>query len=163
MKKYLWIIVLLFVVIGTPNAYATSYTATFTCAGSCVGGTPTAPDVSFPSPTTITESWDGFTATFALSAPDLPSDMYLFFNDAFPDSATTFTYTLQILDTTDGTPPDGVFATGQLGTSQSVGAFDSGTLSFSAGSGGTPEPATWIYAITAVGFLGLVLIKLKAL
>jgi hypothetical protein len=178
-KKYLLIIALLFVVIGTPCAHATPTTftyvfqifdatslnlngvtasfqtgtsqtvdnafdtgtltfaparpagsgfstPTFTCDDplGCAGGTPTAPDVMFPSPTTITETWNGFTVTIPLSGadathpfPDAPGDMYSFVNVAFSDSPT---------------------------------------------SGVTPEPATWIYAITAV-LLGVLLTKLKVL
>ena len=166
MKKYLLIIALLFVVIGTPCAHATATTFTydfqifditsgnldgvtasfqtgtsqtvdgafdtgslaFTPAGSgfstptftcdfpgCAGGTPTALNVMFPSPTTIAETWNGFTATFALSAPDAPGDSYSFQNFAISDSGAA-----------------------------------------------APEPATWIYAITAV-LLGLLLTKLKVL
>ena len=160
MKKYLLIIALLFVVIGTPCAHATAttftyffqivdttsgnvngasasgqtgtsqtvdafdtgtlafatagsgfFTPTFTCDFVCSGGTPTAPNVMFPSPTTIIETWDGFTATIPLSSPDAPGDVYTFQN--FANSASA-----------------------------------------------TPEPATWIYAITAV-FLGLLLTKLR--
>jgi hypothetical protein len=76
MKKSLWIIALLFVVIGTPNAHATSYTATFTYTGACAGGIPTAPDVSLPR-ITITETWDGFTGGVDLFFPfDSPADIY---------------------------------------------------------------------------------------
>jgi hypothetical protein len=152
-KKSLWIIALLFVVIGTPNAHATPYKVTFTCAGGfCAGGTPTAPDVSFPSPTTITETWDGFTSTFALSAPDSPKDMYIFANVAGLDSTSTYFYLFNIIDLTNGNL-DGMFAEDQSLPTAMIADF--GTVSF------TPEPSTWIYAITGVGFL--LLIKLKGL
>ena len=159
MKKSLWIIALLFVVIGTPNAHATPYKVTFTCAGFCAGGTPTAPDVSFPSPTTITETWDGFTLTFTLAAPpgsppDSPKDMYIFTNVAGPepDSSSTYFYLSEIIDLTNGNG-SGLFAQDQSLPTAAITDF--GTVSF------TPEPSTWIYAITGVGFL--LLIKLRAL
>ena len=154
MKKSLWIIALLFVVIGTPNAHATPYKVTFTCAGFCAGGTPTAPDVSFPSPTTITETWDGFTLTFTLAAPDSPQDMYIFANAAGPEpnSPSTYFYLFEIIDLTNGNG-SGLFAQDQSLPTAAITDF--GTVSF------TPEPSTWIYAITGVGFL--LLIKLKAL
>jgi hypothetical protein len=151
-KKSLQIIALLFVVIGTPNAHATPSKVTFTCAGLCAGGTPTAPDVSFPSPTTITETWDGFTLTFTLAAPDSPKDMYIFANAAGPDSPSTYFYLSQIIDLTNGNI-SGLFAQNQSLPTAAITDF--GTVSF------TPEPSTWIYAITGVGFL--LLIKLKAL
>jgi hypothetical protein len=153
-KKSLWIIALLFVVIGTPNAHATPYKVTFACA--CAGGTPTAPDVSFPSPT-ITETWDGFTFTFHLAAPDSPNDMYTFANAAGSDSASTYFYLSEIIDLTNGNQ-NGLFAQNQSLPTAAI--TDVGTLSFSVPSP-TPEPSTWIYAFTGVGFL--LLIKLKAL
>lgn len=162
MKKSLWIIALLFVVIGTPNAHATSFTPTFTCFGVCDGGTPTAPDVSFPAPTTITETWDGFTLTIALDAFALPSDSYTFGNTALADSPTTYTYLFEIVDNTAFTTY-GSIATNESVVPTALAPLDSGTLSFSGGGGTTPEPSTWVYAITGVGFLGLLLIKLKAL
>jgi len=161
-KKYLLIIALLFVVIGTPSARATAtaYTPTFTCDGGfCTGGLPTALDVIFFSPpmdTTITETWNGVTDMFALAAVDSPFDSYKWTNFS-PDSTTTaFEIFNQANLNTDGF----------VDFSQPVttaGAFDTGTLTFApAGSGVTPEPATWIYAITAV-LLGVLLTKLKAL
>jgi hypothetical protein len=151
-KKSLWIIALLFAVIGTPNAHATPYEVTFTCAGFCAGGTPTAPDVSFPSPTTISETWDKFTLTFALSAPDSPKDMYVFANAAGSDSPSTYFYLFEIIDLTNGNL-NGMFAQDQALPTAMIADF--GTVSF------TPEPSTWIYAIMGVGFL--LLIKLKVL
>ena len=114
--------------------------------------TPIAPDVSFPSPTTITETWDGFTLTFTLAAPDSPQDMYIFANSAGPDSPSTYFYLAEIIDLTNGNV-SGLFAQAQSLPTAEIADF--GTVSF------TPEPSTWIYAITGVGFL--LLIKLKAL
>jgi hypothetical protein len=155
-KKYIWIVALLLVVIGTPSAYATptyfytftlvdlntgdftgafiqnssiaprtivpldsgslafsGNTPTFTCDVSCAGGTPTAPDVAFPAPTNIFESWDGVTVTIPLASGDLSTDAYSWFNSAGMEPSTT------------------------------------------------PEPATWLYAITGMCFLGFLLLKLK--
>lgn len=156
MKKYLLIIALLFVVIGTPNAHATSFTPTFTCDfGVCNFGLPTAPVVMFPAPTTITETWNGVTVAIALAGVDSPGDVYTWTNFS-PDSMSTL---FEIANNANGNT-DGFFDTSQATT---AGAFDNGTLTFApAGSVVTPEPATWIYAITAV-LLGLLLTKLKAL
>jgi hypothetical protein len=156
-KKYLLIIALLFVVIGTPCAHATPYTPTFTCDGGfCTGGTPTAPDVMFPAPTFIIETWNGVTDTIALAGADSPGDVYNWANISVDPTTTLFEIINQANGNTDGF----------LDITQSAATpfiQDSGTLTFApAGSGVTPEPATWIYAITAV-LLGLLLTKLKVL
>lgn len=155
MKKYIWITALLLVVIVTPSAHATptyfyvfnvidlntgdftgvfiqnssiptptilldsgslafsGNTPTFTCDVFCAGGTPTAPDVAFPAPINIFETWDGVTATIPLASGDSNSDAYIWQNSA-------------------GLEPSA-----------------------------TPEPATWLYAITGMCFLGFLLVKLK--
>jgi hypothetical protein len=158
-KKYLWIIALLFVVIGVPRAR--SYTPTFTCTDPCAGGTPFAPDVSFPSPT-IMETWDGFTLAVNLDAFAHPSDTYSFSNSVFQDGLTTYTYLFFITDTTTLTEY-GTFAPSQTVVPTALAPLDQGTLGFSSGSGTTPEPSSWVYAITGMCFLGFLVIKLKAL
>jgi hypothetical protein len=57
-------VLLLIGALGAPYAHADEYTATFTCS-SAPCDTPTAPDVSFPSPTSINVTWDG--VPFALT------------------------------------------------------------------------------------------------
>ncbi len=83
MGKSLWIIfAVLFVAIEAPNAHADSlFTPTFTCtqAGGCTS-LPTAPAVSFPAPTTITETWNGFVFLIPLPAPSSPTDVILWQN-----------------------------------------------------------------------------------
>jgi hypothetical protein len=159
-KKYIWIIALLLVVISAPSVRATSSTPTFTCDVFCAGGLPSAPDVSFPSPTNISVTWDNFTFMFTLEAPDAPGDPYIWDGFAVPDSASTYSYFFEIVDGTTGNP-DGLFASGQTIVPAAIAPFDSGTLSFSAGAGNSPEPATWLYAITAMCFVGFLLLKLK--
>jgi hypothetical protein len=67
MRKSFWIVLALLVA-GAPVAHADSFAATFT-------GGPTAPDVTFPSPT-LTISFDGSTFSITLPSADLPTDQY---------------------------------------------------------------------------------------
>jgi hypothetical protein len=75
MRKSLWIILaVLCVATSTPKAHAdTLYTPVFTCDKPC-SSLPTAPNVSFPSPTTITVTWHGLVFPIALLAPFKPTD-----------------------------------------------------------------------------------------
>ena len=81
MRKSLWTIplLLLFAAIGAPPAHADTYNPTFTCTGTCVS-LPTAPAVSFPAPTTITETWDTIVIPITLPAADTPGDTYIWDN-----------------------------------------------------------------------------------
>jgi hypothetical protein len=81
-KNLMWVILaVLFVAIGTPNAQADSFTATFTCTGTCLS-LPTAPDVTFPSPI-LTETWDGFLLSVPLPSSFSPTDIFTWDNSVF--------------------------------------------------------------------------------
>ena len=71
MRKSLWITLAVMVVaIAAPIANADSFTPTFTtngCSGTCF--LLTAPDVTFPSPTTIDVTFDGPTMSVAIPVP----------------------------------------------------------------------------------------------
>jgi hypothetical protein len=104
MRKLLWIVLaVLGVVIGTPNAHADSYTVTFTCIGACAA-LPTAPDVTFPPPPSIMESWGLFVGLIPLGPLDVPPDTYTWINTATPDTLIPFSedIDLTIVDTTKG-------------------------------------------------------------
>jgi len=74
MRKSLWLVLALLVLAGAPLAHADSFTPTFTCTANCT--TPTAPDVTFPSPT-ITATFAGDTFDFPLFPGGwLPGDTY---------------------------------------------------------------------------------------
>ena len=81
MRKSLWSIpvLLLIAAIGAPPARADTYNPSFTCTGICVS-LPTAPAVSFPAPTTITETWDTIVIPITLPAVDTPGDTYIWDN-----------------------------------------------------------------------------------
>jgi hypothetical protein len=156
MRKTFWIFPVVFVVaIGVSSAQAaTTFTPVFTCPSGCVD-TPTAQDVSFPSPS-IFEQWANVGDVIFLAAGDQPSDTYTWINSIIPDPNPALgDYVLSITDVTTGDSP---FASGTAGVGGPIftGFGDSGTLTFSPSGGttpGVPEPSTW--AMMLVGFLGL--------
>ena len=75
MRKYLWFVLLLGVVLVPTTARADSYAdASFTCTGSCVD-VPVDPPVTFPSPT-IPVSFFGQTFSITLNQLDQDTDIY---------------------------------------------------------------------------------------
>jgi hypothetical protein len=115
--------------------------------------------VLFPSPTDITVTWNGITASVLLESVDAPSDWYTWQIFAGPGNGA---YVAQIIiyDQTNG------FYHGSLTNTTTPLALvsDRGGLSFSLDTPVvvTPEPSTWLYAITAI-FVGLALHKFKGL
>ena len=106
MRRSLWIIVgVLFVVIGATNAYADSFTPTFTgCTGACVQSCQVVlPDVSFPSPTTIQVTWVSNVFIVPLVASDSSTDLY-----EWRAIASTGRLEFDILDLTNNTVTDQV-------------------------------------------------------
>jgi hypothetical protein len=151
MRKPLWIIVpALFVAIGALNARADSYTATFACSGPCAGGTPTAPDVSFPGPTSITETWDGLVATFFLPSQFNPTDTYVWcFTLATLQNncgGLTIFKPLVIVDTTLNIGDIPVSVSGSITTGFLAA---SGSLTFAA----VPEPSFLALMLAGVGLV----------
>jgi hypothetical protein len=144
MRKSLWIIlVVLVVAVGAPIAHADSFTATFTCNAPCTS-TPTAPTVSFPSPTTITETWAGFSASIPLAAGDLPTDTYTWSNQLLDLIAGNF-IDFTILDANTGDHPDVTIST----PFRLIPAVDSGTITFTTVA--APEPGTVGLMLLGIG------------
>jgi hypothetical protein len=85
-RKSLWIILApLFVVFGAPIASAdATYQATFTCYPEPCASVPTAPEVTFPSPTLDITLLGAF-FSLSLNSSDLPDDNYVW-NLQFKDS-----------------------------------------------------------------------------
>jgi PEP-CTERM motif-containing protein len=160
MRKLLWIVLAAIIVgIGASNAHAnTLYTPTFTCTqvGGCTS-VPTAPDVSFPSPTIINETWDGF-FNFGggniLPSPSSPTDTFTWTNSVTTCvgcglngetieiagfSVVDATINVNSLDAIDG-------VTGPL-------VSDSGTLTFTPVATATPEPSSVALMLAGVGLV----------
>jgi hypothetical protein len=83
------IVLLLFAALGAPNAYAQTYSPIFTCTGIC-GSLPTATDVSFPSPTSITVTWESMIYTLALPSPDQANNYYVWTTYLFPTNTNLY-------------------------------------------------------------------------
>jgi len=144
MRKSFWIILaVLLVAIGAPALHADPYTPTFTCVQSpCPGGLPTAPGVTFSSPTTVvTEMWDGLTINFNLPSTDAPTNVYTwsdcYFTSACPDAG------FGITDVTLGVTTFSTSISGQFISDTAA----NGSLSF------TPEPSSML--LFGTGLLGL--------
>jgi hypothetical protein len=77
MRKSFWIVLALLIVASAPVAHADTFAPTFTCTP-CVNPTtaPTAPDVTFPSPTMLDIDLDGLLFAITLPSGSLPGDKY---------------------------------------------------------------------------------------
>jgi hypothetical protein len=139
MRKSLWIILaVLFVAIGAPNAHADSFAPTFT-------GGPTAPDVTFPSPT-LTISFDGITFTIVLGSADLPGDQYTWTEASFPDGlGGDNLFNVRDVTTNDfqGDEVDTDFRT----------SGGSGNLTFTSTSVAAPEPSSVALLLLGIGLV----------
>jgi hypothetical protein len=165
-KNSKWVVLaVLLVAIGAPNAQADSYTPTFTCTGTCVS-LPTAPGVTFPSPTTIQVTWNGFLFDIPIVNPlppplspplplPLPTDSYEWsatVETCSQCAITGFVAVIGIVDLDIATSPTshqeyGDFIENVSGPS----VLDSGTLSFA--SVATPEPNSVALVLPGVGLL----------
>jgi len=161
MKKLLRIVpaLLVFAMIGAPNARADSYTPTFSCTSipssdfGCyfIANGYTAPDVSFPSPTVqVTVNSHAYDVT--LSAADAPTDSYGYEfaeGSVYPAPVNTYGDFL-INDLTTGKTDS---------TSDFIGNFvappviGDGTLTFSPASAAAPEPAPVILMLLGAGLI----------
>jgi hypothetical protein len=150
MRKSLWIMLAaLLVAVAAPSARADSFTATFSCSGTCVGGTPTAPDVSFPAPV-IDVTWNDLLFQFHLlyHAPS-PLDQFSWtgYNDYDEGRDTLFQY-MEIHDRTTGVTWS---STGYSTFANGKYSKDTGTLAFAAVA--TPEPSSYALMLLGVGLV----------
>ena len=149
LKPLLILGTLLMVVVAAPNAHADSSPVTFTCNAPCTS-VPTAPSVTFPSPT-LDITWDTVNVDITLNFADAASDSYTWSAQIVHDSAgPAGGLEFNIFDITTGdsfigfppiilavSPPD---------------ASDSGTLSFTAVAA-TPEPGSVTLMLAGIGCL----------
>jgi|SRR6185437_1138671 len=166
MKKLLCIVpaLVLFAIIGAPNASADSYSATFACnpTDMCPNGPPPAENVSFPAPIIeinfLAQSINvgALDESVVLPTSDAPSDSYIWFIVATefttePLENTYFYDTVGVRDVTNGliTPVNTPTAGGAPIMSGEYG----GPLMFSPASAETPEPTPIILLLLGVGLI----------
>jgi len=153
MRKGLGIVPVLFLlaVIGAPSAHADSYTPNFTCTGTCTF-TPTAPNVSFPWPTTINVTYGSYSFLLTLSGDMHPGDTYDW--RAFP-GIVYGDESFIILDLTCSGTCANYVSDPLTGPSTD----DSGALTFAAVA--TPEPSSLALMLIGIGLLGFVTVLRK--
>jgi PEP-CTERM motif len=152
MRKSLWIVLtVLLVAAGAPNLYADTYTPVFTCTGTCVYPVPTAPDVSFPSPTTIQETWNSHVFTLTLSALDSPTDTYVWTGGAvnIPFAASYGYDIVNLIDETSQVYASEFIIDPSIPFGTEI--IDHGTLQFAVVA--TPEPSSVALMLAGIGFL----------
>jgi hypothetical protein len=151
MRKSLWIMLaVLLVAIAAPNAYADSETPTFTCTGTCLS-TPTAPAVTFPSPT-LDITWNTLTGLdVALSSLDAPSDSYTWTITAQSFGFEGYNVTVDINDTSSGTTSFSNLFPVLSCPGCGLLVIDGGDLSFA--STAAPEPSTIALMLLGVGLV----------
>ncbi len=99
MRKSLWIMLALLVVIGAPAAHADSFAVTFTGTVG-VAPAPTALDVTFPSPT-LDITWQGVAFALTLPSSSLSTDSYIWNSSVFCPIPITCTAQIGIIDQTN--------------------------------------------------------------
>jgi hypothetical protein len=148
-RLLLILVTLLMVVVAAPNAYADSSPVTFTCNAPCTS-VPTAPNVTFPSPTLVI-TWDTVSVDIPLNFADAPSDTYTWSAQIVHDSVgPAGGLGFSILDVTTGD-----FFSGFPPIILSISppnASDSGTLSFTSVAA-TPEPSSLALMLSGVGLV----------
>jgi hypothetical protein len=166
MKKLLCLVpaLLLFATIGTPDAHADSYVATFNCtvAFHCEDAIPTAPDVSFPAPTdmyvTVRGAGDPVVFDMPLAADDAPLDTYTWAYTATDYNPTGYQYaSFTLIDfTTNLSESITLDTNGALYSfPYTFGEADQGILIFTPASAAAPEPASFLLIVFGAGLIFL--------
>ena len=167
MKKSLCLVpvVMLFAVIGTPNARADSYTANFTTCSENVlpipcAGFVAAPDVTFSDPTNIAITFvpGGLASAvfnFTLPAADSPTDTYRWsvISCCTDFTATPYSDYFNLADLTTNMSSTTVVSSSFNGSPLFTLDYIRGTLTFSPASTATPEPSTVVLMLLGVGLI----------
>lgn len=157
MKKLLCVVpaLLVFAMIGAPNANADSYTPTFACENvpnhACFGP-PTTPAVSFPGPTLTFNYLTIPTFTINLSASDSATDNYwwLYGSNQYPIQG-VWVGGFSIIDlSTNITNSAGFSSESPLPFSDDI---SQGPLTFTPPTSGTPEPTPVLLMLFGVGLI----------
>lgn len=156
MRKYLLLILVMIVgAISAPNAHADTYTATFNL-NAYSTTQPTAPDVTFGSPTNVVETWDGYTMTVPLASADSPTDTYLW-SDIMGDGADfDFDYTLAFVIYDETTSIASIV---YENVNFPYDDYSTGPLTFTDSRVATPEPSSGGFVLIGVGMLGLAMMR----
>jgi hypothetical protein len=144
MRKALWFIPVLFLLLAIVTPCARADSVTFTCTAMCLAPVPTAPDVTFPSPT-LDITFDSQTLDLTLSSEDVDTDAFTWFtsNNQFiisDNNVLGFMGTSGVADNSEEVEDEG------------------GALLFTPATASTPEPGT--VTLMLVG-TGLVLVMRK--
>ncbi len=154
MRKALWIVpaLLVFATVVAPCARADA--VTFTCVATeyspCTVATPTAPDVTFPSPT-LDITWDSQTFEVTLLSSWLDTDSFSWF-----ESNNLFI----INDLSQPLTPS-VYNSEPINTNSPPVNDQGGTLSFNSATASAPEPGTFSLMLIGLGSLGLTIVMRK--
>jgi hypothetical protein len=162
MKKLLCVVpvLLLFAMIGAPDARADSYIPTFSCEqvpNHACFGPPTAPSASFPGPTDMTVAFKYFPTsvspfTINLSASDGPTDTYLwsYGSNQYPIQG-LYVGGFSITDLTTGLEDRVSFSS--TSPLPYIDDVSQGPLIFTPATTATPEPASIMLMLLGVGLI----------
>jgi hypothetical protein len=149
MRTFFWIaITILLICAASPNAHADSYTATFTCTGTCLVPLPTAEPVKFAFATYPEVTWFFNTFFLSLAPEDAPTDNYYWYGTVVYPGTLASKYAFILTDGTTGDYSSAYFE-GLPGN-----FTDHGTLTFSVTP--TPDPDSRSLLLSGLALLALV-------
>jgi hypothetical protein len=142
---------------AAPNAHADGFTPLFTdfgCTGPCP--LPTAPNVEFPSPTTMTVTFFGFgEVVVTIPSGDSPSHFYSWeWEVSGPPGSVFQSFLLRDVSTGGGTCQENGHAPGCMFTCRGdPDQLGCGALTFEPGTAATPEPGSLALMLSGVGLV----------
>ena len=138
MRKALWFIPVLFLLLAIVTPCARADSVTFTCTAMCLAPVPTAPDVTFPSPT-LDITFDSQTLDLTLPGYDVDTDSFNWFtsNNLFivADNDQLYGQGSSVADNSEAVEDEG------------------GVLLFTTAPASTPEPGTVTLMLLGIGLV----------